>query len=466
MRVGRALLTDLYELNMAASYVRRGMTAPATFSLFVRSLPPQRGFLVAAGLEECLRWLEELSFSGEDLDYLASVGMNEDSLVALAPLHFTGDVRAVPEGRVVLAGEPLLEVTAPIAEAQLAETFLLNQVTFQTTLASKAARCRLAAAGRIEVVEFGFRRTQGVEAGIAAARVAAMVGFRATSNVAAARRFSLEPSGTMAHSYVEAFPTELEAFRAFASDLPGRTTFLVDTYDTLSGVQHAMEVARELGIERQLAVRLDSGDLIGLSIAARRMLDEGGLPEARIFVSGGLDEHDLARLVAAGAPVDAAGVGTRLGVSADAPYLDSAYKLVAYDGRPVMKLSEGKATLPGAKQVFRGPGLADWLAMADEAAPPGTRPVLELVMRAGSRLPMAGPQDDEPALLDAARARFEADLGELPALATALTDPVPPEARLTPALERLDAQVRASYVDERRAEPAGDPSARQDSRPW
>lgn len=439
--MGRALQTDLYELNMAASYLRRQMTAPATFSLFVRHLPRQRGFLVATGVEDCLAWLERFAFAEEDLAYLARIGFDDETLTAFGDLRFTGDVHAVPEGRIVFADEPLLEVTAPIAEAQLVETFLLNQMTFQTTLASKAARCRLAVGGRFDLVEFGLRRTQGIEAGMAVARAAVMVGFSATSNVEAARRFGLQAAGTMAHSYVEAFPEEIEAFRAFATDVPERTTFLVDTYDTLDGVVHAMEVILDRGIEDRSGVRLDSGDLSDLARQTRRLLDGAGLRSVRIFVSGGLDEHDLAALVADDAPVDAAGVGTRLGVSADAPYLDSAYKLVAYDGRPTAKLSSGKVTLPGAKQVFRGAGLRDWLGLRSEEPPPGTIRLLEAVMVNGRR---SEPVTDPPQALTAARARFEADLAELPETARALTDPRAPVPALTPALQRLADDVHGA----------------------
>jgi nicotinate phosphoribosyltransferase len=241
----RALWTDLYELNMAASYLRRGMDRPATFSLFVRRLPPTRGFLVAAGLADCLEFLETLRFETDELDALRELGgFDETDLAAFAALRFTGSVRAVPEGRVVLANEPLLEVTAPIAQAQLVETYLLNQVTFQTMIASKAARCVVAAAGR-DVVDFSFRRTHGPESAMSVARASAIGGFRGTSNVEAARRHGLQPVGTMAHSWIQAFPTEREAFRAFAQDFPERTTFLVDTYDTLEGVATAIEVARE-----------------------------------------------------------------------------------------------------------------------------------------------------------------------------------------------------------------------------
>lgn len=438
--MGRTLYTDYYELNMAVSYLRRDMRAPGTFSLFVRRLPPRRGFLVAAGIEDCVDWLEGFGFDGADLEYLAALGFEERDLEALAGLRFTGELWAVPEGRVVFADEPILEVTAPIAEAQLAETFLLNQVTFQTTLASKAARCRLAVGGAVELVEFGFRRTHGVDGAMAAARGSAIAGFAGTSNVAAARRFGLRPSGTMAHSYVESFPTELEAFRAFASDLPERAIFLVDTYDTATGVRRAAEVIEELGLERRAGIRIDSGDLVAMSQEARALLDEAGLSEVRIFVSGGLDEHDLAALVAAGAPVDAAGVGTRLGVSADAPYLDSVYKLVAYDGRPVMKLSTGKETLPGAKQVFRRPGFDDCIALREEEAPAGAEALLVPVMGEGRRL-AARPEPAEA--VRAAAARFDEDLAALAPAVRRLDDPQAPTPAHSAALERLTAEVRA-----------------------
>jgi len=421
------LLTDLYELNMAASYLRRSMTGQATFSLFVRELPPGRGFLVAAGLEDCLRFLEDFSFTEQDLGYLRQAhGYGEDTLRAFAGLRFTGDVWAVPEGRVVFAGEPVLEVTAPIAEAQLAETMLLNHVTFQTAVATKAARCVLAAGGA-QLVDFAFRRTQGIDASMAVARSSAMAGFAATSNVAAARRYGLRAAGTMAHSFIEAFGDEERAFTAFAEDFPGMTTFLVDTYDTGNGVRAAIEVARRLRLPGPVGVRLDSGDLAGLARLARRLLDDAGLRDARILASGSLDEYAIARLVAAGAPIDAYGVGTRMGVSADAPYLDTAYKLVTYDGRPVMKLSAGKASAPGAKQVHRGPG-GDVLALREEPPPAGHEPLLRPVMRDGRLLIAAEP-------LAAARQRCRADLAWLPpgarALHAAAQVPVRPSELLT-----------------------------------
>src|SRR5207249_12299311 len=284
---------------------------------------------------------------------LASIGFDPSDIRGFSGLRFDGDVWAVPEGRVVYAGEPLLEVSAPLPAAQLVETYLLNQITLHVTLASKAARYRVAAEGR-DLVDFAFRRTHGKDAAIAAARDSAIVGFVSTSNVEAARRYGLRAAGTMAHSFIEAFPTEADAFRAFAQDFPTRTTFLVDTYDTANGVRNAIEVIRELGLTEPLGVRLDSGDLDALSREARTLLDGAGLTHVRIFASGGLDEADVDRLVAAGAPIDAFGVGTRVGVSADAPYLDSVYKLVEYDGRPVLKLSAEKSTEPGRKPVFRG----------------------------------------------------------------------------------------------------------------
>jgi len=301
------LLTDLYELNMAASYLRRSMTGKATFSLFVRALPSGRGFLVAAGLADCLRFLQDFSFTEDDLSYLREAqGYGEDILRAFAELRFTGDVWAVPEGRVVFAGEPLLEVTAPVAEAQLAETVLLNHVTFQTAVASKAARCVLAAGGA-QLVDFAFRRTQGIDASLAVARASAIAGFTATSNVAAARRYGLAAAGTMAHSFIEAFGDEEQAFAAFAEDLPAKTTFPVDTYDTGRGVQAAIEVIRRLRLPGPVGY--------------------GWTPVTS----------------AASSPAG------------------------AHAGRP---LSADKTSAPGAKQVYRGPA-GDVLTLRDESAPYG-----------------------------------------------------------------------------------------------
>ncbi len=395
-----ALLTDLYELNMAASYLRRGMTAPATFSLYVRRLPSSRGFLVAAGLARCLDFLESFGFDAEELGYLGAIGFDERALQDFANLRFDGDVRAVPEGRIVHAEEPILEVTAPIAVAQLVETYLLNQITVNSTIASKAARYVVAADGR-DLVDFSFRRTHGLDAALAVARSSAIVGFVSTSNVEAARRLGLTVAGTMAHSFIEAFPSEDEAFRAFGQDHPHRPTFLVDTYDTLNGVRNAIEAIKTLDLQGRIGVRLDSGDLDHLAREARHLLDAAGLPHARIFASGGLDEHEVAELVKSGAPVDAFGIGTQMGVSADAPFLDTVYKLVEYGDRPVMKLSAAKISPPGRKQVWRGPDEeGDVLGLADEEGPSGWEPVLEPVMAAGARMaPGSDPRRDARAVL-------------------------------------------------------------------
>jgi nicotinate phosphoribosyltransferase len=432
-----ALLTDLYELNMAASYLRRGMTAPATFSLYVRRLPSSRGFLVAAGLERCLDFLSSFGFDAEELGYLGAVGFDERALRDLANLRFEGEVRAVPEGRIVHAEEPILEVTAPIAVAQLVETYLLNQITLHSTIASKAARYVVAADGR-DLVDFAFRRTHGLDAALAVARSSAIVGFVSTSDVEAARQLGLRVAGTMAHSFVEAFPSEDEAFRAFAEDHPHRPTFLVDTYDTLNGVRHAIDVIKDLDLQGRIGVRLDSGDLDHLAREARRLLDEAGLPHARIFASGGLDEHEVAELVKAGAPVNAFGIGTQMGVSADAPFLDTVYKLVEYDGRPVMKLSAHKTSPPGRKQIWRGPGEeGDVLGLADEAGPGGWEPMLELAMAGGVRTrPDPG--------LDEMRARFAADLEATPTKAKRLSRAEHVRVQHSDALTAL---TRATHED-------------------
>jgi nicotinate phosphoribosyltransferase len=434
--MGLVLQTDLYELNMAASYLRRGMTEPATFSLFVRELPPSWGFLVPSGLERCLDYLEDLRFGEEDLDYLRrEQGYPEDVLRAFADLRFTGEVRGIPEGRVAFPEEPILEVTAPLPEAQLAETLLLNQITFQTAIASKAARCRLAAPGKT-LVDFSFRRVHGIEAATAVARATAIVGFAATSNVEAARTLGLQATGTMAHSYVEAFPTETEAFRAFAQDHPDRVILLVDTYDTAAGVEKAIEVGRELAARggRLAGIRLDSGDLDALARGAREMLDAAGMSDTQILASGGLDEHAIADLEGSGAPIDAYGVGTKMGVSADAPYLDSVYKLVSYDGQPVAKLSVAKATLPGSKQVWRQAGwTGDVVGLRDEEGPPGAEALLVPVMERGRR------SSDEG--LEEAAARFAADLAALPDGLRSL-EPSGYRVKESKALAELAEQVR------------------------
>lgn len=437
--MGKALLTDLYELNMAASYLRRGMTGTATFSLFVRDLPDRWGFLVACGLAHCLEFLEALRFTEKDLRYLAETqGYDDETLEAFRTLRFTGDVWAVPEGRLVFPDEPLLEVTAPLPQAQLVETYLLNQVTYQTAIASKAARCRIAAPDKT-MVDFAFRRVHGVEASFAVARATAIVGFTATSNVEAARVLGLRPTGTMAHSYIEAFETEAEAFRAYAKDYPDRVVLLVDTYDTLQGVEKAIEVARELQAKgfALSAIRLDSGDMAVLAREARRLLDGAELEKVQIFASGGLDEYAIASM--ADSPIDAFGVGTKVGVAADAPYLDSVYKLVEYDGHRVAKLSVKKATLPGPKQVWRSPGMeGDVIGLREESGPEGAEALLEPVMTGGRQRTRDG--------LPEARDRFAAELAGLPQTLRSL-DPVNYPVEHTPALRDLSEQVRQEIIE-------------------
>ncbi|WP_327322619.1 nicotinate phosphoribosyltransferase [Streptomyces sp. NBC_01210] len=433
--------TDLYEVTMAMSYLREGMRAPATFSLFVRDLPPGRGFLVAAGLEPSLDYLSRFRVSPHDVEEFAeALHRPALDLELLLGLGFDGEVRAVPEGRLVFAGEPLLEVTAPLPQAQLVETFLLTQLCHQTAVASKAARCVIAAAGR-PVVDFSLRRAHGPQAGFQAARLGALVGFAGTSNVAAATRLGIPASGTMAHSYIEAFPGEEEAFRGFARTHPGPVTFLVDTYDTDGGVAIAARVLKELGRGPGCAIRLDSGDLGALACRARDILDAGGLTDVGIVASGGLDEYAVDELVRAGVPIDVYAVGTRVGVAADAPYLDAAYKLVEYEGRPVMKLSSAKVTAPAPKQVFRRSGRADVIGVWNEDPPPGAEPLLCTVMRGGCRT-------GTPDRLSDARARFDADLAALPASARRIHSPEPIRPVTSRRLAAMTAVVRRRIEEE------------------
>ncbi|MER6682682.1 nicotinate phosphoribosyltransferase [Streptomyces olivaceoviridis] len=449
--------TDLYEVTMAMSYLREDMRAPASFSLFVRDLPSGRGFLVAAGLESALDFLGHFRVGRDDIEEFAdALHRPVRDLEPLLGLSFEGEVRAVPEGHVVFAGEPLLEVTAPLPQAQLVETYLLNQLCHQTAVASKAARCVLAAAGG-PVVDFSLRRTHGPWAGLQAARLGALVGFAGTSNVAAAVALGIPASGTMAHSYIEAFPGEEEAFRAFAHAHPGPVTFLVDTYDTEEGVRIAARVLAELRRGPGCAIRLDSGDLDELSRRSRAILDAAGLTGVRIVASGGLDEYGVDRLVRAGAPIDVYAVGTKVGVAADAPYLDAAYKLVEYDGHPVMKLSSAKVTAPGRKQVFRRPGQPDVIALAGEEPPEAAQPLLRTVMRDGRRTWSPDHWQD-------ARKRFREDLAALPGPVLRIEDPEPVPPVWSKALTRLTASVRtdieARLRPEGRVAPAGTPISR------
>ena len=428
-----ALLTDLYELTMLQAYWAGEMFEEAVFSLFVRELPEERSFLLAAGLDDALHYLEHLTFEEDALSFLAGRPELQPGFVDwLADFRFTGEVRAVPEGTPVFGNEPILEVAAPLPEAQLVETFVMNQVHLQTTLASKGARVVAAAGGR-DVVDFGLRRIHGADAGLKAARAFHIAGVAGTSNVLAGRAYGIPLSGTMAHSYIQAHDDELEAFRDFARTFP-ETVLLVDTYDTAEGVRRVVRLAEDLGEDfRVRGVRLDSGDLGALAREARSILDGAGLHGVRIIASGGLDEWKVAELVAQGAPIDAFGVGTRMGVSSDAPTLDMAYKLVEYAGRGRIKLSTGKVSLPGRKQVFRveerGEAVRDVIARADEELP--GRPLLRTVMQGGRRTE-AGRAEMDEARAEAARA-----LGGLPSRLRRLEPADPPYAvEVSEALRR------------------------------
>ena len=410
-----ALYTDLYQLTMLQAYWREDMDEPAVFDLFVRRLK-DRNYLLACGLEQALEFLETLSFSEEALDHLATHDAFDPAFLDwLSGFAFTGDVYAVPEGTPVFPDEPLVEVVAPIGEAQLVETFLLNQLTFQTTIASKASRvveaARADGTDRL-VADFGMRRTHGTDAAMKAARAGYIAGVDATSNVAAGQAYDLPITGTMAHSYVEAHDSEVEAFRAFSALYP-ETILLVDTYDTLDGVRKVINLMDETDEDVQVrGIRLDSGDLAELAHAARRLLDEAGLTDVMIFASGGLDEHTIADLLDREAPIDGFGVGTRMGTSADQPALDSAYKLSGYAGTPRMKLATDKSNLPGRKQVVRqyedGTAVRDVIATEDEQT--HGAPLLERVMADGERTEAGAARP-----LTAVREHAAARLDELPA---------------------------------------------------
>lgn len=441
-----ALLTDLYELTMLQAYWREGMDREAVFSLYYRRLPDVRNYVLAAGLDDALRYLETATFPGEGLEYLA--GRQEFSRAFvdwLADFEFTGGVRAMPEGTPVFPYEPLLEVTAPLPEAQLAETFIMNQVHFQSVLASKAARV-VEAAGDRTVVDFGLRRMHGTDAGVKGARAYHLAGVAATSNVLAGSVYGIPITGTMAHSYVQSHDDEMEAFRAFAEAYP-ETVLLVDTYDTLDGVRKVVQLAHELGEDFRIrAVRLDSGDLAELALESRRILDEAGLGDVEIFASGGLDEYGIADLVERDAPIDGFGVGTRMGTARDAPSLDMAYKLTSYAGRGRLKLSAGKKILPGPKQVYRreedGVSAGDVVAREDDEGHDG-RPLLRTVMEKGKRTG-AGRYD-----LDAARERRRRELRRMPERIRRIEPAEPPyPVEVSEELEKYEDDVRERIIAE------------------
>ncbi len=431
------LLTDLYELAMARSYRVEGMDERAVFELFVRA-HPGRNFLVAAGLEQALDYLQSLRFDEADLEFLRTQPFGTPDFVDwLRGFRFTGDVDALPEGTVFFANEPVLRVTAPLPQAQLVETRLLNLIHFQTLIASKAVRCVLAARGRA-VIDYGLRRAHGAEAGVLAARASWIAGFAGTATVEAGRAFGLPLYGTMAHSFVQAHGDETAAFLAFARAHPGNAILLIDTYDTVAAAHKVVAVARTLAAEgiAVRAVRIDSGDLVSLSRAVRRVLDDGGLRTTRIIASGGLDEDAIDALLRTGSPLDAFGVGSALACASDHPVLDCAYKLQSYAGLARRKRSTGKATWPGVKQVFRravdGQYAGDTVALADE--PVAGRPLLVPVMRAGARVAA-------PEALDAIRARLRGELDALPDALTQLASAPPYAVEISPAIRALAAQL-------------------------
>jgi nicotinate phosphoribosyltransferase len=407
-----ALLLDLYQLTMLQAYFDEGMADTAVFEFFVRALPPGRNFLLAAGLEQVLGYLEQFRVTEVELDWLrARGGFREPFLAALGALRFSGDVHALPEGTACFINEPMLRITAPIAQAQVVESRLLSLLHLSTLIASKAARSVLAAPGKL-LVDFGMRRAHGAEAGLLAARAAYLAGFSGTATVAAGIEFGVPLFGTMAHSYIEAHADENSAFKAFARSFPENVVLLIDTYDTERAAEKVVRLAPELasvGI-RVRGVRLDSGDLAAHARAVRAILDRGGLREVTIFSSGNLDELKVRQLLESGAPIDGFGIGTSLDTSSDAPFLDCAYKLQEYAGTPRRKHSEGKATWPGRKQVYRhiGPdGSFDHDVVALEGDPQQGTPLLVPVMQAGKRV--AAP---EP--LATARARAAAEMARLP----------------------------------------------------
>ena len=410
-RIG-PLFTDLYELTMAASYFDRHIEGEATFSLFARE-SAVRNFFVAAGLETVLAELACFAFTDQEIAYLKDTGLFADDFLSfLETLRFNGSIFSMPEGAIFFPDEPVLEVTAPIIQAQIIETFLLNAIGSQSLFASKGARCLHAAGGR-PLIDFSLRRTQGQDAGMNVARSTYISGFAGTSNLLAGQRYNIPVSGTMAHSYISAFEHEIDAFRAYAAIFPDHSVFLIDTYDTIEGARQAVQVGLEMKKQGHAlkGVRLDSGDMIDLSCRVRDILDKAGLYEVKIYASSGFDEFKIHELLKNGSRIDAFGVGTKVGSCADAPYLDVVYKLVKLNGRLVRKLSPGKKTLAGEKQVFRkidtnGFYAEDIIGLRDEAID-GATPLLSHVMHQGERVGL-------PPTLEDIRTGFKSNFSLLP----------------------------------------------------
>jgi nicotinate phosphoribosyltransferase len=441
-----ALLTDLYQLTMAQSYFQSGRLEPATFSLFVRSYPHNRGYFVAAGLRDVVEFLQDFAFDAPAIDYLHSKQLfADDFLDFLRGVCFTGGLWAIPEGRLFFRDEPVLEITAPIIEAQIAETFIINQINFQSLIATKAARCVYAARGR-SVIDFSLRRTHGIDAGMKVARASYLAGFDGTSNVLAGRRYGIPIVGTMAHSFVTSFEKEIDAFRAFVASFPDNSILLIDTYDSLAAARKAVEIAHEMTAkgQRLRGVRLDSGDLAKLASEVRHIFDSAGLTDVKIVGSGGLDEYELEELSDGNAPYDSYGVGTKMGVSGDAPWLDIAYKLVEYNNRPVLKLSTGKASWPGRKQIFRlrddnGKLVKDVIALRDEPVP-AAEPLLKKVMDNGTCTAAL------PSLEDS-RSIFRDEFAQLRDSIKTIRQPAEYPVEFTPTLIALRQEIEKNLAD-------------------
>jgi len=443
-----SLFTDYYELTMCASYFDNKNFKPATFDLFIRRLPENRSYFLFAGLEDALQYLQNISFSQEHLIYLKEQGFNDDFLDYLHTFHFTGDVWAVPEGTVAFPNEPLIRVTAPIIEAQLVETFLLNTINLQTMIATKASRVVHAAKGK-SVIEFGLRREHGIDAGMKVARSSYIAGCQGTSNVLAAMAYGIPVFGTMAHSFVMSYTKEIDAFRAFAKTFPNKSTLLIDTYDDIAGAEKAVIVAKELETRgfRLGGVRLDSGDLSKDSQKIRKILDDNELGYVKIFASGDLDEFKIAQLLNDGAKLDAFGVGTKMGTSADRPYLDAIYKLcetMTSEGSfsPIMKLSKDKITLPGRKQVYRfkneeGSFEKDLIALFDEKV--NGEPLLVKVMEKG-KLIFNLPTINE------IRAKATENISKLPAEFKVLTNSPVYSVELSQKLQNLIETTKSQLI--------------------
>ena len=449
-----SLFTDLYELTMCASYFDNDKSELATFDLFVRRLPENRGYLLFAGLEQVLLYLESIKFNEAQVAYLKKQGFNQEFLDYLLNFRFSGDIWAMPEGTVAFPCEPLIRVTAPMIEAQLIETFLLNTINMQTVIATKASRVVKAAEGKT-VVEFGLRREHGIDAGMKVARASYIAGCQGTSNVLAGFSYGIPVFGTMAHSFIMAFEEELEAFRAFAKTFPSKSTLLIDTYNDITGAENAAVIGKELEKKgyKLGGVRLDSGDLTETSKKVRRLLDDKGLSYVNIFASGDLDEYKIEELLRKNAKIDAFGVGTRMGTSADKPYVDVIYKLCETqqtngEYSPIMKLSEGKITLPGRKQVYRfkyedGNYAKDVIALADEKLK--AEPLLIKVMENGKityELPS----------LNEIRSAAKQNLSNLPEKYKKITNPPTYPVELSETLEDLTQTLTRKLTTQTKAE--------------